>query len=100
MGVGVLIFSVRKQRACRLQVLQDRPFNRIELVVDDAPLAAEPPPVLAIAANGLDNELGPDSVGLAQLEVGVALFGRLRDPAVASVGGDAQAGGEGGGLGE
>ena len=63
-------------------------------------LAAEPQPVLAIFAVGLDREHRIDAVRLAQLEIILAMVGRHMDQAGAAVGGDELAGQEGAGLGE
>ncbi len=63
-------------------------------------LAAEPQPVLAIFAVALDREHRVDAVGLAQLEIILAMVGRHMDQAGAAVGGDEVAGQEGAGPGE
>src|SRR4029453_7263139 len=71
--------------------------GRVELGVDDRPLAAEPRPVLAILSVRLDREDRVDAVGLAQLEIILAMVGRHMDQAGAAVGGDELAGQEGAG---
>ena len=63
-------------------------------------LPAEPGPVLAVLAVGLDREHRVDAVRLAQLEVVLAVVGRHVDEAGAAVGGDEVAGQERPRLGE
>ena len=99
MRVAVLIVGRGGEQGAGLaQVRADRPVGRVELIVDDAALAAEPQPVLAILAVALDREHRIDAVRLAQLEIILAMVGRHMDQAGAAVGGDELAGQEGRGL--
>mgnify|MGYP002651516051 CR=1 FL=1 len=69
------------------QVGADRAVLADEFGVDDAPLPAEPEPVLAIFAVALDCEDGVDAVRLAEREVVLAMVGRHVDKTRARVGG-------------
>ena len=101
MRVAVLEVGARgEQRAGLAQVRADRPVGRVELVVDDAALPAEPRPVGAVEAARVDREHRVDAVGLAQLEIVLAMVGRHVDEAGALVGGDEVAGQERPRLGE
>ena len=64
------------------------PSGRVELVVDDAALPAEPQPVGPVLAVAFDREDRVDAVRLAQLEIVLAMVGRHVDEARALVGGD------------
>ena len=101
MRIAVLIIRRRREQPARVaQVRTDRPVGGVELGVDDAALAAEPAPVLAILAIPLDREHGVDAVRLAQIEIVLAMVGRHVDEAGAGVGGDELAGQERARLGE
>ncbi len=76
MRVAVLVIRARREQpARRAQVLADRPVRRVEFGVDDAALAAEPAPILAILAVALDREHRVDAVRLAQSEIILAMVG-------------------------
>ena len=81
-----------EQSSSLLEVGADRPVGRVELRVDHRQRALvgarQPRPVGAVAAVGLDHELGPEPMRLAQLEVVLAMVGRHVDEAGAAVGGD------------
>ena len=101
MRVAVLEVGARgEQRAGFAQVGADRPVGRVELGVDDAALAAEPQPVGRGNAARIDREHRVDAVGLAQLEIVLAMVRRHVDEAGALVGGDEVAGQERARLGE
>ncbi len=89
-----------EQRARLTQVGADRSVRRVELLVDDRALAAEPQPVLAILSVTLDREDRVDAVRLADLEVLFAMIRRHVDEAGARIGGDVVAGDERTRLGE
>ena len=78
----------REQRPRLAQVRADRPVGRVELGVDDAPLPAEPHPVVAVAAVVGHREDGIDAVFLAEVEILLAMVRRFVDEAGALVGGD------------
>ncbi len=89
MRVGVrIVLRCREQRARFAQVRTDRPIGGVELRVDHRALPAEPAPVLAVLAVALDRELRRQAVGLAQLEIVLAVVGRHVDQPGAGVGGD------------
>ncbi len=92
--IAVRVVTVCKQRARSLQVFQDRPVNRIELVVDDRALPAEPRPVGAVFAVALHREHGFQPMRLAQLEIVLAMIGGHMDKAGALFHGDEMAGQE------
>ena len=101
MRIAVLeVRARREQRAGLAQVGADRPVGRVELVVDDAALAAEPQPVGPVDAVRIDREHRIDAVRLAQHEIVLAMIGRHMDEAGALVGGDEVAGQERARLGE
>ena len=77
-----------EQRAGLTQVGADRPVRRVELLVDDRALPAEPRPILAILAVALHREDRIDAVRLADLEILLAMIGRHVDEASARVGRD------------
>src|SRR5205085_951990 len=82
------------------QVRADRAVRRVELRVDDAALAAEPRPILAILPVAGDREDGIDAVRLAEQEIVLAMVRRHVDEPGARIGGDEIAGEERPRLGE
>ena len=90
----------REQRAGRAQVAADRPVGGDELLVDDAPLPAEPRPIGPVEPRAVDREHRIDAVRLAQQEVVLAMIGRHVDEAGTLVGSDEIARQERAGLGE
>ena len=90
----LVIRGCREQPAAVAQIAADRPVGGVELGVDDAALAAEPAPILAIFAVALDREHRVDAMRLAQVEIVLAMVGRHVDEAGAGVGGDELAGQE------
>src|SRR3546814_8365450 len=89
MGVAVPeVVGGRQQAACFAQVGADRAVLADEFGVDDAALATEPEPVLAIFAVIFDGEDRAQAVRLAEREVVLAMVGDHVDKAGARVGGD------------
>src|SRR3546814_2115208 len=101
MRIAVLEILARGEEGAGVaQVRADRAVGRVELLVDDRSLAAEPEPVLAIAPVILDREDGVDAVRLAQQEIVLAMVGRHVNQAGARLGGDEIAGEERAGFSE
>src|SRR3546814_18667535 len=101
MRIAVLEILARGEEGAGVaQVRADRAVGRVELLVDDRSLAAEPEPVLAIAPVILDREDGVDAVRLAQQEIVLAMVGRHVNQAGARPGGDEIAGGARAGVSE
>src|SRR3546814_17085212 len=93
MRIAVLEILARGEEGAGVaQVRADRAVGRVELLVDDRSLAAEPEPVLAIAPVILAREDGVDAVRLAQQEIVPAMVGRHVNQAGARLGGDEIAG--------
>ena len=76
-----------QQSAHFAQIRTDRAIRRIELGVDDRSLPAQPRPVFAVLAIAFNRELRVQAIGLAQLEIVLAVVGRHVDEASAAVGG-------------
>src|SRR3546814_11357713 len=93
MRIAVLEILARGEEGAGVaQVRADRAVGRVELLVDDRSLAAEPEPVLAIAPVILDREDGVDAVRLAKPEIVLAMVGRPVNQAAPRLGGDEIAG--------
>src|SRR5438270_12996369 len=88
MRIAVPELARGEQRARIAQVEADRPVRRVELVVDDTALRAEPQPVRLVEPARIDGEYRVDSELPAQLEIVLAMVRRHVDETRALVGRD------------
>ena len=88
MRIAVTEVAGAQQRPGSAQVGADRTIRAVEFGVDDAALAGEPFPVVAVEAGIIDGEDRVDAQLLAGDEIFLAMVGGHMDEAGARVGGD------------